>query len=80
MKGDYSQPGLMPGRYLEQIDLPSAYLGPCFPPLSLLSAELSYAEAHFAPVSKQERGLTQGKAKSRCTVYCDTPKASSKLS
>jgi hypothetical protein len=27
MKGDYSQPGLMPGRYyLEQIDLPSAYL------------------------------------------------------
>ncbi len=24
MKGDYSQ--LMPGRYLEQIDLPSAYL------------------------------------------------------
>jgi len=28
MKGDYSQPGLMPSRYLEQIDLPSAYLGP----------------------------------------------------
>jgi hypothetical protein len=26
MKGDYSQPGLMPGRYLEQIELPSAYL------------------------------------------------------
>jgi len=26
MKGDYSQPGLMPGRYLEQIDLPSPYL------------------------------------------------------
>ena len=26
MKGDYSQPGLMPGHYLEQIDLPSAYL------------------------------------------------------
>jgi hypothetical protein len=26
MKGDYSQPGLMPGRYLEQIDLPSACL------------------------------------------------------
>jgi hypothetical protein len=26
MKRDYSQPGLMPGRYLEQIDLPSAYL------------------------------------------------------
>ena len=26
MKGDYSQPGLMPGRYLEEIDLPSAYL------------------------------------------------------
>jgi hypothetical protein len=26
LKGDYSQPGLMPGRYLEQIDLPSAYL------------------------------------------------------
>jgi hypothetical protein len=26
MKGDYSQPGLMPGPYLEQIDLPSAYL------------------------------------------------------
>jgi hypothetical protein len=29
MKGDYSQPGLMPGRYLEQIDLPSAYLVLC---------------------------------------------------
>jgi hypothetical protein len=28
MKGDYSQPGWMPSRYLEQIDLPSAYLGP----------------------------------------------------
>jgi hypothetical protein len=26
MKGDYSQPGLMPGRYLEEIDLPSACL------------------------------------------------------
>jgi len=26
LKGDYSQPGLMPGRYLEQIDVPSAYL------------------------------------------------------
>jgi hypothetical protein len=26
MKGDYSQPGLMLGRYLEQIELPSAYL------------------------------------------------------
>jgi hypothetical protein len=26
MKRDYSQPGLMSGRYLEQIDLPSAYL------------------------------------------------------
>src|SRR5258705_12926275 len=35
MKGDYSQPGLMPGRYLEQIDLPSAYLGP-FPPFSFI--------------------------------------------
>jgi len=35
MKGDYSQPGLMPGRYLEQIDLPSAYLGPV-PPVSFI--------------------------------------------
>ena len=26
MKGDYSQPGLMPGRYLKKIELPSAYL------------------------------------------------------
>jgi len=26
MKGDYSQPGLMPGHCSEQIDLPSAYL------------------------------------------------------
>src|SRR6202035_5155004 len=26
MKGDYSQPGLMPCRYLEEIELPSAYL------------------------------------------------------
>jgi hypothetical protein len=26
MKGDYSQPGLLPGQCLEQIDLPSAYL------------------------------------------------------
>ena len=26
MKGDYSQPGFVRGRYLEQIDLPSAYL------------------------------------------------------
>jgi hypothetical protein len=26
MKGDYSQPGLMPGRFLEPIDLTSAYL------------------------------------------------------
>jgi hypothetical protein len=47
MKGDYSQPGLIPGRYLEQIDLPSAYLGPV-PSLSLLSTELSYAKAAFA--------------------------------
>ncbi len=47
MKGDYSQPGLMPDRYLEQIDLPSAYLGPV-PSLSLLSTELSYAKAAFA--------------------------------
>jgi hypothetical protein len=35
MKGDYLQPGLMPGRYLEQIDLPSAYLGPV-PPFSFI--------------------------------------------
>jgi hypothetical protein len=26
MKGDYSEPGLMPGRPLKQIDLPSPYL------------------------------------------------------
>jgi hypothetical protein len=49
MKGDYSQPGLMPGRYLEQIleqiVLPSAYLGPV-PSLSLLSTEFSYAKAY----------------------------------
>jgi len=32
MKGDYSQPG----RYLEQIDLPSAYLGPCSLPFSFI--------------------------------------------
>jgi hypothetical protein len=44
-KGDYSQPGLMPGPYLEQIDLPSAYFAPLFPSLSLLSAESSYSEA-----------------------------------
>jgi hypothetical protein len=25
MKGDYSQPSLMPGRYLEEIDLPSPH-------------------------------------------------------
>jgi hypothetical protein len=31
MKGDYSQPGVISGRYLEQIDLPSAYLGPVPP-------------------------------------------------
>jgi hypothetical protein len=31
MKGDYAQPDLMPGRYLEEIDLPSAYLA-LFPP------------------------------------------------
>ena len=36
MKGDYSQPGLMPGRYLEQIDLPSAYLGPVPYPFSFI--------------------------------------------
>jgi hypothetical protein len=53
-KGDHLQPGLMTGHYLEQIGLPSAYLAPLFPSLSLLSAELSYAEAHFAPVSKRE--------------------------
>jgi hypothetical protein len=35
MKGDYSQPGLMPDRYLEQIDLFSAYLGPV-PPFSFI--------------------------------------------
>jgi hypothetical protein len=46
MKGDYSQPGLMPGDYLEQIDLPSAYLGPLFPSPSLLSTELACAKAH----------------------------------
>jgi hypothetical protein len=34
MKGDYSQPDLMPSRYLEQSDLPSAYLDPV-PSLSL---------------------------------------------
>jgi len=45
MKGDYSQPGLVPGRYLERIDLPSAYLVPV-PSLSLLSTELSSAKAH----------------------------------
>jgi hypothetical protein len=45
-KGDHSQPGLMPGRYLEQIGLPSAYLAPLFPSRSLLSTELSYAKAH----------------------------------
>jgi hypothetical protein len=26
MKGDYSRRGVMPSRYLKQIDLPSAYL------------------------------------------------------
>jgi hypothetical protein len=26
MKGDYSRPGVMPSRYLKEIDLPSAYL------------------------------------------------------
>jgi hypothetical protein len=36
MKGDYSQLGLMPGRYLEQIDLPSAYLWPCSLPFSFI--------------------------------------------
>jgi hypothetical protein len=36
MKGDYSHPGLMPGRYSEQIDLPSAYLGPCSFPFSFI--------------------------------------------
>jgi len=36
MKGDYSQPGVMPGRYLEQIDLPSAYLGPGPLPFSFI--------------------------------------------
>jgi hypothetical protein len=45
LKGDYSQPRLMPSRYLEQMDLPSAYLVPV-PSLSLLSAELSSAKAH----------------------------------
>jgi hypothetical protein len=33
MEGDYPQSDLMPGRYLEQIDLPSAYLAPYSLPL-----------------------------------------------
>jgi hypothetical protein len=45
MKGDYSQPALIPGRYLEQVDLPSTYLGPV-PHLSLSSTELSRAKAY----------------------------------
>jgi hypothetical protein len=45
MKGDYSQLGLMPGRYLEQFDLPSAYLWPryrAYPqvsPVTLLTSD-----------------------------------------
>jgi hypothetical protein len=54
MKGDYLQPGLMPGHYLEQIDLPSAYLG--LFPLSLLSTELSCAEAHSRTAQKESHG------------------------
>jgi hypothetical protein len=66
MKGDYSQPGLVPDRYLEQIDLPSAYLVPV-PSLSLSSTELSCAKGelgHSGPVGKTEARLNprQGQA------------------
>jgi hypothetical protein len=36
MKGDYSELGLMPSPYLEQIDLPSAYWEPCSLPFSFI--------------------------------------------
>src|SRR5258708_31651107 len=64
MKGDYSQPGLMPSRYLEQIDLPSAYLVPV-PSLSLSSTELSCAKAH-------SRG-SKGSSKARPSRALDVP-------
>jgi hypothetical protein len=65
MKGDYSQLGLMPSRYLEQIDLPSAYLGPV--PLSLLSTELSYAKARLRTGGglKQQARLNPSKSQAR---------------
>jgi hypothetical protein len=48
MKGDYSQPGLMPGRYLEQIDLPSAYL---------VYAVVSGGSSNFRPAAHRFRIL-----------------------
>ena len=47
MKGDYSRPGSMPGHYLEQIDLPSAYLGYAFESRLRRKIKLSVAAHRF---------------------------------